>query len=303
MAPPPLWLTFFGIPALIAADGGETPLALRYRKGGALLAWLATRSARPQHRRAVAELFWPDLDPSAARANLRLVLNDLTKRLSALGLAEIVEVQPEWLTFRGGAHVVTDERWVADATLRALFPAHLTERAERVWCDLDGLDRESDFGEWLHAYRLWLAEQWSASHPTPEEALAPTQRSAGPEWRHLAILRVAFADEGLDERATLAAQHADFERLVGALRIHGATPAGVDAEGATFAFGLYARSGGFCRLALRAALTCLEEMPTARIGLTTGYLFVAPDENAFQGRRLLDAAHLARLADSGGNPP
>jgi len=92
MLDPPLWLTFFGPPAFVDRQGMATPLGLRYRKGVALLAWLSTRAGRAQHRRAVAALLWPDTDEPAARANLRVVLNDLTKRLAALGLNACLDI-------------------------------------------------------------------------------------------------------------------------------------------------------------------------------------------------------------------
>lgn len=150
-------------------------------------------------------------------------------------------------------------------------------------------------------HRQWLAERLAApAHiATAESSAVLRQTEGGAEWRRLIVLRTVFLDEGIDERVALSEQRARYVRLCAALRLYGATPAGIDAEGANFVFGLHARSGGFCRQALCAALACLDEMPAASIGLTVGHLFVAVGMNDFQGRRLSDVARLTRLAGEG----
>ncbi|CAG0950127.1 hypothetical protein BURK2_00147 [Burkholderiales bacterium] len=49
------------------------PRPLNYEKGRALLAYLALESSRMHARKALAQLFWPDLPSDAARTNLRQV--------------------------------------------------------------------------------------------------------------------------------------------------------------------------------------------------------------------------------------
>jgi len=288
---------------LLYADGCVRPLAVRYRKGIALLAYLAARGGRPLPRHAAAQMLWPDRSESSARANLRVVINDLGKRLGALGLAEYFEVQPQWLSFHSDARLITDERLLVDPAARALFAAALAERIDLTWCDLEGegIDWEADFDRWLRAHRQWLAERGRAPVPTVENTeVRESQGGGAGQWQRLAIVRLALIDDGPDERADLLDRHRRFAELGEALRLYGATLAASDAEGVSFVFGLRARSGGFCRLALRAALSCSEKMPAASIGLTVGPLFVAPQADAsFQGRRLLEAVELARAAGAG----
>ncbi|HUW35782.1 MAG TPA: AAA family ATPase [Rhodocyclaceae bacterium] len=73
----------FGVPELFA-DGQEA-VRLRYRKGYALLAYLAVERNRWHERRRLADLFWPNLAPEAARANLRLILKNLADVMAAGG--------------------------------------------------------------------------------------------------------------------------------------------------------------------------------------------------------------------------
>lgn len=304
MENPLFWLTFLGPPTLVGSEGREIPLVLRYRKGLALLAWLAAQKGRPQSRRAATELLWPESDESSGRANLRVVVSDLVKRLAVLGFADHFEVRQEWLTFHSRDRLVTDEQVLGDAALRSLFAPAVQQRAGSPWCVLEGLDAEGDFGTWVRAHRLWLGKRSSSPSARVETALtgvADTVADQNPslQWHRLAILRVALIDERRDERSTHFEQRQQFTMLADALRIYGATLAAVDAEGVSFVFGLHARSGGFFHLALRAALASLELMPAASLGLTAGHLLVSPHEPCLQGRRLLDAAHLARLAQAG----
>ena len=73
----------FGVPELFA--DGQEPVRLRYRKGYALLGYLAVERDRWHERRRLADLFWPDLAPQASRANLRLILKNLADVMTASG--------------------------------------------------------------------------------------------------------------------------------------------------------------------------------------------------------------------------
>jgi len=56
----------------------ETPVTDRlYRKGRALLAYLAIEAGRPHRRDSLAALLWPDWPERSARTNLRNTLSDL----------------------------------------------------------------------------------------------------------------------------------------------------------------------------------------------------------------------------------
>ncbi|MBN1937529.1 MAG: hypothetical protein JW934_22920 [Anaerolineae bacterium] len=71
-------------PPLIALDG--QPVQVGRHKAIALLAYLAL-DQRPHSRDALATMFWPDLDQSAARAELRRTLSLLNRTLGSQWLA------------------------------------------------------------------------------------------------------------------------------------------------------------------------------------------------------------------------
>jgi DNA-binding SARP family transcriptional activator len=59
--------------------GEGMPVGLHYRKGWALLGYLAIESGRQHSRTSIAALLWPELDERAALTNLRQVLVDLNR--------------------------------------------------------------------------------------------------------------------------------------------------------------------------------------------------------------------------------
>jgi DNA-binding SARP family transcriptional activator/tetratricopeptide (TPR) repeat protein len=65
--------------AKIEKAGVDITVQIKYRKGIALLGYLAVNSGSWLSRDKIADLFWPSLDHSAARTNLRQVLNNLSK--------------------------------------------------------------------------------------------------------------------------------------------------------------------------------------------------------------------------------
>jgi tetratricopeptide (TPR) repeat protein len=77
--------------------GQWEPLHLRYRKGIAVLGFLAAHSGRLMARGTVAELLWPQLDSKGARSNLRVVLSDLLLAFRQLGLQDALAFQRDWL--------------------------------------------------------------------------------------------------------------------------------------------------------------------------------------------------------------
>lgn len=66
----------------IIARGVDVTAAIRYRKGLALLGYLATQHGRQHPREQIADLLWPDLDMVAARTNLRQILIPLAQVLN-----------------------------------------------------------------------------------------------------------------------------------------------------------------------------------------------------------------------------
>ena len=66
----------------VVADGVDVTAAIRYRKGVALLGYLAVERDRQHPREQLADLLWPGLSMAAARTNLRQVLTALARVLN-----------------------------------------------------------------------------------------------------------------------------------------------------------------------------------------------------------------------------
>jgi predicted ATPase/DNA-binding SARP family transcriptional activator len=64
-----------------ATIGGRVVAKFRTHKTAALLAYLAFHLDHPHQREALAEAIWPESEPEAGRANLRVALNALRKEL------------------------------------------------------------------------------------------------------------------------------------------------------------------------------------------------------------------------------
>lgn len=82
-------LHLLGVARLPSPDTG-VDLQLQYRKGWALLGYLAVERGRRHPREQLAGLLWPNLDGTAARTNLRQVLSNLQQAFRALGLPELI---------------------------------------------------------------------------------------------------------------------------------------------------------------------------------------------------------------------
>ncbi|TWI06216.1 DNA-binding SARP family transcriptional activator [Luteimonas cucumeris] len=76
----------------LTTEGADTGASIRYRKGWALLGYLAVERGRHHPREELAELLWPELSPIAARTNLRQVLADLNHVLDQHGGARLMTV-------------------------------------------------------------------------------------------------------------------------------------------------------------------------------------------------------------------
>lgn len=82
----------------LASTGGHCRSAtFRYRKSSALLAYALSHPQQLVAREALAEWFWPQHDPSAARRNLRAVIADVQQALRAVGLADGLRIHRDWL--------------------------------------------------------------------------------------------------------------------------------------------------------------------------------------------------------------
>lgn len=82
--PAALSIHLLGAPRVLA-DGVDATQAIRYRKGLALLGYLAAEHSRQHSREFLADLLWPGHDMVAARTNLRQVLTPLARVLNRDG--------------------------------------------------------------------------------------------------------------------------------------------------------------------------------------------------------------------------
>ncbi|HUH91110.1 MAG TPA: BTAD domain-containing putative transcriptional regulator, partial [Lysobacter sp.] len=146
------------------ASGEDVSAAIHYRKGWALLGYLAVEKGRRHSREDLAQLLWPHLPAGAARTNLRQVVADLNRVFdSAEGL---LEVNRESIGLFPVAQVDID-LFALDMANREIVDRPDAEsllRAEQRCRHLGGeflagfeLDECDEFTEWLQLTRQRLA--------------------------------------------------------------------------------------------------------------------------------------------------
>jgi len=280
-------------------------LGLKYRKGLALLGFLAAHADRVVRRETLAGLMWPDLEAAAGRANLRVVLADLAAMLRREGLAEILDVQRDWLALRPNGRVTTDLR-VLEAVRPGDVPGdphvrmlQLLGALEGTW--LDGAEEATseEFCEWLSARRAHFsdslarvqgrlalegeAELAMASHHNrlPAADAAADAESAGraPELASLTLLRVELADVPASEHVpSVAMLPAILSDLAAMASSFGGHLLDLDDVGCTFCFGMGSRHTGQRWQALRCIAGLVRGSPvlqTLRMGVTSGSVLLA----------------------------
>lgn len=159
----PLSLPSLGIlvlgPLQVQVDGGGLGRPL-YDKLQGLLAYLALEPARPHARDHIAGLFWPQLPPEAARANLRQALFNLKR---ALGRHMPVQADRDMVRFLPDKVRQVDGLEVLDPGLPGADTGRL-ERAAALFRGefLDGLEMADapDFMAWRDHWRsIFLQRQ------------------------------------------------------------------------------------------------------------------------------------------------
>lgn len=170
----------------------EQSIRLTYRKGWALLAYLAMERSRSHRRSSIAALLWPELAHGAALTNLRQVLTDLNRAMSRGVGKGVLLVDRETVRLCPNA-----SRGLLDIDLldSAGADAWLLETGEL----LDGMQLEGceDFGEWLLGARSWASQRLrSALEHGRDDALA-----AGDTELALRLARRQVAMDGWDEAA------------------------------------------------------------------------------------------------------
>ncbi|MCL7715145.1 AfsR/SARP family transcriptional regulator [Stenotrophomonas mori] len=165
-------------------------LRLAYRKGWALLAYLAVERSRTHRRGTVAAMLWPDLPQAAALTNLRQVLADLNRTLTAATGRRLLVVDRDTLRLCPAA-----SQGVFDIDRLEAGPPACTGQA---WLEdagelLDGIALEEceAFCEWLPGARMWA---WQHLLRALDAARDQAEASGGLD----AALRIARRQVALD---------------------------------------------------------------------------------------------------------
>nr|WP_226049522.1 MULTISPECIES: BTAD domain-containing putative transcriptional regulator [Stenotrophomonas]MCA7023184.1 hypothetical protein [Stenotrophomonas acidaminiphila]MCE4076572.1 hypothetical protein [Stenotrophomonas acidaminiphila] len=132
---------------------------LAYRKGWALLAYLAIERPRIHRRSRIAAMLWPDLEQGAALTNLRQVLADLNRVIVAAAGEGVLLIDRE------NVHLCPEaSQGLFDIDL--LEPVQGIGNRAREWLEdagelLEGVALEhcDEFCEWLPGARAWALQR------------------------------------------------------------------------------------------------------------------------------------------------
>lgn len=134
---------------------------LTYRKGWALLAYLAVERTRSHRRSLIAAMLWPDLPHPAALTNLRQVLTDLNRAIVAVAGEGVLLIDRETVRLCPDASHGLLDIDLLEISSRA---CHVSgSMAAQKWLQeagemLEGVDPEQceEFCEWLSGARSWV---------------------------------------------------------------------------------------------------------------------------------------------------
>jgi DNA-binding SARP family transcriptional activator len=186
----------FGV---IIGERAVPPDAWRRERGAALVKLLAVTPGHRLHREQVMELFWPDLDPEAAGANLRKAVHFARR---SLGEHEVI-ASNDVLAFAPDVELEIDAEafeQAAKAALRGADPAACERAADLYRGDVLPDDR---YVEWLdeprkqlqqlhvrllRAGKLW--ERLIAIEPTDEQAQCALMQAALDAGNRPAAIRI-----------------------------------------------------------------------------------------------------------------
>ncbi len=181
--------------------GEDISAAIHYRKGWALLGFLAVEKGRRHSREDLAQRLWPQLPATAARTNLRQVVADLNRLFDGRGASGLLEVSRESIGLFPVPEVTVD-LWALEAANHDVvdrLDADSLVAAEQRCRGLGGeflqgleLDECGEFAEWLQTTRQRLAGMTALAL----QHLCETQETAG--WLPQAIAtarRLTLLDE------------------------------------------------------------------------------------------------------------
>lgn len=185
--------------------GEDVSAAIHYRKGWALLGYLAVERDRRHSREDLAQLLWPQLPAAAARTNLRQVVADLNRVFDSRGAEGLLEVDRESIglfpmpkvgidlfALEAANRDIVDQR-DADGLLVAQVRCRSLGGQFLARFELDDCD---EFAEWLQLTRQRLA----ALTATTLRRLCELEETAG--WLPQAIAtarRLTASDEWNEE--------------------------------------------------------------------------------------------------------
>ena len=151
----------------LMGTGEGLPAGLHYRKGLALLGYLAIENGRQHARTAIAALLWPELDERAALTNLRQVLTDLNRFCNQCFGAGVLDVQRTAVGLFPRGRLLFDTDLVTQAPERCLDVLQEDRLFLRGAEDIAGVD----FQSWMESVRQQLDTQLLASAEARCDAL------------------------------------------------------------------------------------------------------------------------------------
>ncbi|HVJ38849.1 MAG TPA: FHA domain-containing protein [Stenotrophomonas sp.] len=199
--------------------------AVHYRKGWALLGYLALERQAPHPREHLSQLLWPQLAPASARTNLRQVVADLKQALDAHGAGDALQIDRDAIALVPTATLDIDVHALEAVADGADSPsvAQAEQRAQALSGEfLQGLQWPDclEFEEWLQAarrrvlgqsevalQRLCTLQELSAR--LPQAAETARRLLALDEWNeaYLRLLMRLLAGNGEAAQALAAYDH------------------------------------------------------------------------------------------------
>jgi len=201
-------LTLLGRLTLLRG-GEDLSKRIKYRKGLALLGYLAVHAGQWQPREKLARLLWPDLEAEAARNNLRQVLYNLSTLFD--GAASPLQKDSRAIRLQPGERLALDLVWLDDASLDRLGNGGKADAGWREQLEtaapallgefLDGLqlDDSPELDDWLHASR----HHFHARAALLLQRLGDIRQEEGRPDAALALARLLQRAAPLDENHTL----------------------------------------------------------------------------------------------------
>lgn len=194
---PPCRIELLG--GLRVRQGDRVISRFQTQKTGALLAYLALHAGRSFPRETMAELLWPDGDPSAIRNRLNQAISSLRRQLHPPGCEPGYVLQADHLALQVNPHtVVTDVAEFEEALQAAEESGENATQFLRQAVDLyQGEFLDGYYEEWALLERVRLSDQYY-------EALSQLIRSYAQSGRISEAIEVAIrrlAIDPSDERA------------------------------------------------------------------------------------------------------